>query len=64
LDIPQEDLLIVCAPSHRAAAGKDVGKGHKKRGPRRIYSTLTAQEHAWYLAKQGLLLCWHPQICA
>ena len=37
----------------RAAAGKDGGKGRKKKGAKRIYSHLTAKEHAWYLAKQG-----------
>ena len=38
---------------YRAAAGKDGGKGRKKKGAKRIYSHLTAKEHAWYLAKQG-----------
>ena len=37
----------------RAAAGKDGAKGRKKKGAKRIYSHLTAKEHAWYLAKQG-----------
>ena len=38
----------------RAAAGKDGGKGRKKKGSKAyLYSHLTAKEHAWYLAKQG-----------
>ncbi|CAL5228540.1 g11694 [Coccomyxa viridis] len=40
----------------KAAAGKDGGKGHHKQGAKRIYSNLTAQDHAWYLAKQDLRL--------
>ena len=43
--------------SHRAAAGKDEGKGHRRQKPKRIYSNLTAKDHAWYLAKQGKP-CW------
>ena len=41
--------MLLC----RAAAGKDGGKGHRRQGLKRIYSNLTVQEHAWYLAKQG-----------
>ena len=43
-------------PLCRTAAGKDGGKGHRKTGPKRIYSNLTAQDHAWYLAKLGKTL--------
>ena len=43
------DLYLLC----RAAAGKDGAKGHRKQGAKRIWSNLTAQDHAWYLAKQG-----------
>lgn len=51
-------VLALC----RAAAGKDGGKGHRKQGPKRIWSNLTTNEHAWYLAKQGEPLL-SPSLC-
>ena len=39
--------------SHRDAAGKPEGKGFKKKGPRQIWSKLSARDHAWYLHNQG-----------
>ncbi|KAK9902171.1 hypothetical protein WJX75_006859 [Coccomyxa subellipsoidea] len=40
----------------RDAAGKAEGKGFKKKGPRQIWSKLSARDHAWYLHNQGRAL--------